>query len=119
MSVKKEEQATAATAAAPAFNLEKAMMDYSGDKYELIVMASILAALKGKNEEYRFQPRDKVIKASLAEYLAGKVSRESLVETYMTERKILEDKQAQEAKRQEQKAAAPRLELRLSSESSL
>ncbi|NLO91076.1 MAG: hypothetical protein GX410_03655 [Elusimicrobia bacterium] len=112
MSAKKEEQT-----AAPAFNLEKAMMDYSGDKYELIVMASILAAQKGKNEEFRFQPRDKVIKASLAEYLAGKITREQLVETYMSERKLMEEKQAQEEKRLEQKAAAPRLELKLSGES--
>lgn len=109
MGAKKEEQSAA-------FTLEKAMMDYSGDKYDLIVLSSIIAALKGKNEDYRTQPRDKVIKASLEEYLSGTVSRESVVATYMSERKIREDKQALEEKRQEQKAAAPRLELRLSGE---
>jgi len=110
MGAKKEEQSAA-------FTLEKAMMDYSGDKYDLIVLASIIAAQKGKSDEFRTQPRDKVIKASLEEYLGGKVPRQSVVDTYMSERKIREDKQALEDKRQEQKAAAPRLELRLSSDS--
>lgn len=109
MSPKKEEKPAA-------FNLEKAMMDYSGDKYELIVLASVIAAQKGKNEEFRSQPRDKVIKASLEEYLSGKVERGAIVETYKAERKLYEEKLAQEEKRQEQKAAAPRFELRLSGE---
>jgi len=112
MSAKKEEQTTG-------FSLEKAMIDYSGDKYDLIVLASIIAAQKGKSEEFRSQPRDKVIKASLEEYLSGNAVREAVVETYMSERKLREEKQALEEKRQEQKSAAqpPRLELRLSGES--
>jgi|GEM_PF-6977189 len=59
--------------------LDAAMMDYNGDKYNLVVLGSVWAKHLRKNEEFRHQPYAAVIRAALGQILSGEVSSEQIM----------------------------------------
>jgi hypothetical protein len=61
------------------FNLETEIMDYAGDKYNLVVLSAAWAKHLRKREEFRHQPYAAVIKAALAQILSGEVHEEQII----------------------------------------
>ncbi|MFA5162860.1 MAG: hypothetical protein WC421_11545 [Elusimicrobiales bacterium] len=59
--------------------LESSMMDYSGDKYNLVVVGSTWAKHLRRGEEYRHQPYAAVIRAALTQILSGEVTEEQVM----------------------------------------
>ncbi len=60
-------------------NLDAAIMDYNGDKYNLVVISAAWAKHLRKREEFRHQPYAAVIKAALAQILSGEVQEEQII----------------------------------------
>ena len=88
-------------------NIEEELMNFDGDRYDVVVLASIWAKELKKKSEYKFQPHAAVIKVALDDILSGKMTREQVLEV---SRKNLESelKAAEEARKEaERKAKEP------------
>lgn len=80
-------------------NIEAELMDFDGDRYDIVVLASIWAKELRKKSEYRHQPHATVIKVALDDILSGRMSKEKVLEV---SRKNLEaELKAQEEARKE------------------
>ena len=88
-------------------NIEAELMDFDGDRYDVVVLASIWAKELRKKPEYRNQPHATVIKVALDDILSGRMSKDMVLEV---SRKNLEKelKAAEEARLEaERKAKEP------------
>ncbi len=65
-----------------AVELEQEIMDYSNDKYDLIVLGSMWAREIRRRDEFRHKPNSEVITAALNDVLSGTISREVILDTY-------------------------------------
>lgn len=80
-------------------NFESELMNFDGDRYDVVVLASIWAKELKKKSEYKNQPHATVIKVALDDILSGRKSKEEILET---SRKNLEaELKAQEEARKE------------------
>ncbi|MDD4004194.1 MAG: hypothetical protein PHW69_03200 [Elusimicrobiaceae bacterium] len=84
--------------------LEQEIMDYSQDKYDLIVLGSMWAREIRRREEFRHKPNSEVISAALTDVLSGQISRELILDTY--KKSLLARAQARE-EREARKNAQP------------
>lgn len=88
-------------------NIESELMNFAGNRYDVVVLASIWAKELKKKAEYKFQPHAAVIKIALDDILSGKMSKDAVLEI---RRKNLEAelKAAEEARLEaERKAKEP------------
>ncbi len=80
-------------------NFESELMNFDGDRYDVVVLASIWAKELKKKDEYKHQPHALVIKTALDDILSGKMTKEAVLEV---SRKNLEaELKAQEEARKE------------------
>lgn len=78
---------------------ESELMNFDGDRYDVVVLASIWAKELKKQAEYKNQPNAVVIKVALDDILSGRMSKDTVLEV---SRKNLEaELKAQEEARKE------------------
>lgn len=91
-------------------DFESKVMDYSGDKYNMIVLASMWAKELRKKEEYKNQPGSVVIKVAMEDVLSEKVTKEFILEACAASYEA-ELKAAEEAKKEAERKAKEPLKL--------
>jgi len=91
-------------------SIEEELMNFDGDRYDVVVLASIWAKELKKKAEYKFQPHAAVIKIALDDILSGKMTREAVLEV---SRQNLEAelKAAEEARKEAERKAKEPLKL--------
>lgn len=71
------------------------LMNYDGDRYDIVVLASVWAKELKKRDEYKNQPHAVVIKVALDDILSNRISKEEIL-------KISRDNLEAELKAQEE-----------------
>ena len=61
--------------------LDQKLMNYDGDRYDVVVLASMWAKELRKKSEYKNQPHAVVIKIALDDILSGRVSKDQVLDT--------------------------------------
>ncbi len=64
--------------------LDAKLMNYDGDRYDVVVLASMWAKELKKKSEYKNQPHAVVIKVALDDILSGRVSKDEVLNTCKT-----------------------------------
>ena len=59
-------------------NFESELMNFDGDRYDVVVLASIWAKELKKKSEYKNQPNAAVIKVALDDILSGRMSKDAV-----------------------------------------
>ena len=59
--------------------LDSKLMNFDGDRYDIVVLASMWANELKKKGDYKNQPNAAVIKAALDDILSGRVSKEEVL----------------------------------------
>ena len=90
--------------------LDSKIMDFNGDKYNMVVLSATWAKELRKKEEYKNQPAAAVIKAALDDILSGRVTREQILESCKASYEA-ELKAAEEAKKEAERKAKEPLKL--------
>lgn len=83
-------------------DFERKLVDFNGDKYSMVVLASMWAKVLKKKEEYKNKPDADIIKAALDEILTGKVSKEQVLQgstDALKQQKYEEEEARKEAER--------------------
>ncbi len=87
--------------------LDEKLMNYDGDRYDIVVLASTWAKELKKKSEYKNQPHAVVIKVALDDILSGKVSKDDVLRI-SAENLAAELKAQEEARKEaERKAKEP------------
>ncbi len=61
-------------------DFENKLVDYSGDKYSIVVLASMWAKVLKRKPEFKNEPDATVIKVALDDILTGKITKEMVLE---------------------------------------
>lgn len=61
--------------------LDAKLMNYDGDRYDVVVLASMWAKELKKKKEYKNQPHAVVIKIALDDILSGRVTKDEVLHT--------------------------------------
>ena len=87
--------------------LDAKLMNYDGDRYDVVVLASMWAKELKKKKEYKHQPHAVVIKIALDDILSGRVSKDEVLR--VSKDNLEKELKAQEAARleAERKAKEP------------
>jgi len=87
--------------------LDAKLMDFDGDRYDIVVLASMWAKQLRKKSEYKRQPHAVVIKQALDDILSGRVSKEEVL--HISKDNLEKELKAQEEARleAERKAKEP------------
>lgn len=87
--------------------LDAKLMDFDGDRYDIVVLASMWAKQLRKKNEYKKQPHAVVIKVALDDILSGRVSKEDVL--HVSKDNLEKEMKAQEEARleAERKAKEP------------
>ncbi|WP_428075634.1 hypothetical protein [Candidatus Avelusimicrobium luingense] len=87
--------------------LDAKLMDFDGDRYDIVVLASMWAKQLRKKNEYKRQPHAVVIKVALDDILSGRVSKEDVL--HVSKDNLEKEMKAQEEARleAERKAKEP------------
>ncbi len=78
---------------------ESELMNFDGDRYDVVVLASIWAKELKKKSEYRNQPNAAVIKVALDDILSGRMSKDAVLE--ISRQNLEAELKAQEEARKE------------------
>ena len=87
--------------------LDAKLMNFDGDRYDIVVLASMSAKQLRKQSEYKRQPHAVVIKVALDDILSGRVSKEDVL--HISKDNLEKELKAQEEARleAERKAKEP------------
>ncbi len=87
--------------------LDAKLMNFDGDRYDVVVLASMWAKQLRKKNEYKNQPHAVVIKVALDDILSGRVSKEDVL--HVSKDNLEKELKAQEEARleAERKAKEP------------
>ncbi len=80
-------------------NFESELMNFDGDRYDVVVLASIWAKELKKKSEYKNQPTAVVIKVALDDILSGRMSKDAVLE--ISRQNLEAELKAQEEARKE------------------
>ena len=80
-------------------NLESELMNFDGDRYDIVVLASLWAKQLKKKAEYKNQPHAAVIKIALDDILSGRMNKETVLE--VSRQNLEAELKAQEEARKE------------------
>ena len=80
-------------------NFESELMNFDGDRYDVVVLASIWAKELKKKSEYKNQPNAAVIKVALDDILSGRMSKDAVLE--ISRQNLEAELKAQEEARKE------------------
>lgn len=80
-------------------NFESELMNFDGDRYDIVVLASLWAKQLRKQSAYKNQPHAAVIKVALDDILSGRMSKEAVLE--VSRQNLEAELKAQEEARKE------------------
>ena len=80
-------------------NFESELMNFDGDRYDVVVLASIWAKELKKKSEYKHQPNAVVIKVALDDILSGRMTKDAVLE--ISRQNLEAELKAQEEARKE------------------
>lgn len=80
-------------------NFESELMNFDGDRYDIVVLASMWAKELKKKSEYKNQPHAAVIKVALDDILSGRMSKDAILE--VSRQNLEAELKAQEEARKE------------------
>lgn len=89
---------------------EKELMDYSGDRYDMVVLATMWAKTLRKKDEYKNLPAAAVIKDALDDIISNRVSKEQVLEACKDSYEA-DLRAAEEAKKEAERKAKEPLKL--------
>jgi len=80
-------------------------MNYSKDKYDLVVISAMWAKHLSRNDEFKNKPHASVIKAALAQILNNEVSNEEIMKVWAEEKEARAKMELEEEARKKKEAA--------------
>lgn len=89
---------------------ENKLVDFDGDKYGMVVLASMWAKVLKRKQEYKNEPDATVIKIALDDILSGKVTKEIIMKG-STEALAQQRREEEEARREAERKAKEPLKL--------
>ena len=87
--------------------LDAKLMNYDGDRYDIVVLASTWAKELKKKSEYKNQPHAVVIKVALDDILSGKVTKDEVLRISVENLEAELKAQEEARKEAERKAKEP------------
>lgn len=91
-------------------DVENKLVDFNGDKYNMVVLASMWAKVLKKKGEYNNQPDATVIKVALDDILTGKVTKEMVLQG-STDALAQQKREEEEARKEAERKAKEPLKL--------
>lgn len=91
-------------------DIENKLVDFNGDKYNMVVLASMWAKVLKKKGEYKNQPDATVIKVALDDILTGKVTKEMVLQG-STDALAQQKREEEEARKEAERKAKEPLKL--------
>ncbi|WP_428066092.1 hypothetical protein [Candidatus Proelusimicrobium volucris] len=91
-------------------DIENKLVDFDGDKYSMVVLASMWAKVLKKKAEYKNQPDATVIKVALDDILTGKVTKEMVLQG-STDALAQQKREEEEARKEAERKAKEPLKL--------
>ncbi len=91
-------------------DFEHRLVDYEGDKYDIVVLASMWAKVLKRKSEYKNEPDATVIKVALDDILSGKVTKEVVLKG-STEAVAAQKREEEEARKEAERKAKEPLKL--------
>ncbi len=91
-------------------DIENKLVDFNGDKYSMVVLASMWAKVLKKKAEYKNQPDATVIKVALDDILTGKVTKEMVLQG-STDALAQQKREEEEARKEAERKAKEPLKL--------
>lgn len=88
-------------------NFESELMNFDGDRYDIVVLASMWAKELKKKSEYKNQPNAAVIKVALDDILSGRMSKDAILEVSCQNLEAELKAQEEARKEAERKAKEP------------
>ncbi len=91
-------------------DIENKLVDFDGDKYSMVVLASMWAKVLKKKAEYKNQPDATVIKVALDDILTSKVTKEMVLQG-STDALAQQKREEEEARKEAERKAKEPLKL--------
>ncbi len=91
-------------------DFENKLVDFDGDKYNMVVLASMWAKVLKKKAEYKDEPDATVIKIALDDILTGKVTKEMVLQG-STDALAQQKREEEEARKEAERKAKEPLKL--------
>jgi DNA-directed RNA polymerase subunit K/omega len=91
-------------------DFESKLVDFDGDKYSMVVLASMWAKVLKRKPEYRNEPDATVIKIALNDILTGSVTKETILKG-STDAAAQQKREEEEARKEAERKAKEPLKL--------
>ena len=91
-------------------DFESKLVDYDGDKYSMVVLASMWAKVLKRRQEYRNEPDAAVIKTALNDILTGAVTKDMILKG-STDALAQQKREEEEARKEAERKAKEPLKL--------
>ena len=91
-------------------DFESRLVDFDGDKYTMVVLASMWAKVLKRKQEYKNEPDATVIKIALDDILSGKVTKDMVLEG-STDALAQQKREEEEARKEAERKAKEPLKL--------
>ena len=91
-------------------DFESRLVDFDGDKYTMVVLASMWAKVLKRKQEYKNEPDATVIKIALDDILSGKVTKDMVLKG-STDALAQQKREEEEARKEAERKAKEPLKL--------
>ena len=91
-------------------DFENKLVDFDGDKYTMVVLASMWAKVLKRKQEYKNEPDATVIKIALDDILSGKVTKDMVLKG-STDALAQQKREEEEARKEAERKAKEPLKL--------
>lgn len=91
-------------------DFENKLVDFDGDKYTMVVLASMWAKVLKRQQEYKNEPDATVIKIALDDILSGKVTKDMVLKG-STDALAQQKREEEEARKEAERKAKEPLKL--------
>ncbi|MDR1124424.1 MAG: hypothetical protein LBL61_07655 [Elusimicrobiota bacterium] len=91
-------------------DFENRLLDFNGDKYSMVVLASMWAKVMKKKQEYKNEPDAEVIKLALNDILSGAVTKEMIIKG-SADALVQQRREEEEARKEAERKAKEPLKL--------
>ena len=91
-------------------DFENRLVDFDGDKYTMVVLASMWAKVLKRKQEYKNEPDATVIKIALDDILSGKVTKDMVLKG-STDALAQQKREEEEARKEAERKAKEPLKL--------
>ena len=91
-------------------DFENKLVDFNGDKYSMVVLASMWAKVMKRKQEYKNEPDALVIKLALNDILSGAISKEMVIKG-SADAMVQQRREEEEARKEAERKAKEPLKL--------